>query len=150
MSGRWSLYWDEGQSSCTVGPSQKHSQGKTWTAYQMCSSRHIKVTSRYEMTPLLTGCNYNVCQQGTGRDICTWGGHGETGGRRKLCNEETCDGYCLPNIIRIIQSRRIWWDGHVARIGITEMHTGFWWGISKESDHLEDPKTLDNIKIDPK
>jgi len=28
------------------------------------------------------------------------------------------------------------------------MHTGLWWGISKERDHLENPKTLDNIKID--
>lgn len=54
----------------------------------------------------------------------------------------------MPNIIRVIQTRRIRWGGHVARIGITEMHTGLWWGISKERDHLEDPKTLDNIKID--
>jgi len=47
------------------------------------------------------------------------GGHGVTGGCRKLCNEEARDGYCLPNIIRIIQSRRIRWDGNVARIVIT-------------------------------
>jgi hypothetical protein len=53
-----------------------------------------------------------------------WGGggggwDGVIGGRRKLCNEEVRDGYCLPNIIRTIQSRRIRWDGSVARIGIT-------------------------------
>jgi hypothetical protein len=76
------------------------------------------------------------------------GVHGITGGRRKLCNEEARDGYCLPNIITVIKSRKIRRGGHVARIGITEMHTGFWWGISNGRDHLEDPKTFDNIKID--
>jgi hypothetical protein len=76
------------------------------------------------------------------------GGHGVTGGRRKLCNEEARDVYCMPNTIRIIQSRSIRWNGHVTHIGIPEMHTGLWWGISKESDHLEDPKTLGSIKID--
>jgi hypothetical protein len=42
------------------------------------------------------------------RRICVW---------RKLHIEELRDLYCLPNVIRIIKSRRIRWAGHVARIG---------------------------------
>ena len=40
-----------------------------------------------------------------------------TGERRKLHNEELNDLYCLPNIIRVIKSRRMRWAGHVARMG---------------------------------
>ena len=36
---------------------------------------------------------------------------------RKLHNEELNDLYCLPNIVRVIKSRRISWAGHVARKG---------------------------------
>jgi hypothetical protein len=41
----------------------------------------------------------------------------ETGGRRKLHNEELHNLYSSPSIIRIIKSRRIRWAGHVARMG---------------------------------
>jgi hypothetical protein len=36
---------------------------------------------------------------------------------RKLHNEELRDLYCSPNIIRTINSRRMRWVGHVARMG---------------------------------
>jgi hypothetical protein len=36
---------------------------------------------------------------------------------RKLHNEELNDLYYLPNIIRVIKSRRMKWTGHVARMG---------------------------------
>jgi hypothetical protein len=36
---------------------------------------------------------------------------------RKLHNEELCDLYSSPSIIRLIKSRRIKWAGHVARMG---------------------------------
>jgi hypothetical protein len=36
---------------------------------------------------------------------------------RKLHNEELNDLYSLPNIVRVIKSRRIRWAGHVARMG---------------------------------
>jgi hypothetical protein len=36
--------------------------------------------------------------------------------RRKLHKEELRDPYYLPNIVRVIKSRRIRWADHVARI----------------------------------
>jgi hypothetical protein len=36
---------------------------------------------------------------------------------RKLHNEELCDLYSLPSIIRMIKSRRMRWAGHLARMG---------------------------------
>jgi hypothetical protein len=48
-----------------------------------------------------------------------------TGGWRKLHNEELRDLYSSPSIIRIIESRRIWWAGHAARMGESQ----------KERDH---------------
>jgi hypothetical protein len=40
-----------------------------------------------------------------------------TGEWRKLHNEELNDMYCLPNIIWVFKSRRMRWEGHVARMG---------------------------------
>jgi hypothetical protein len=42
---------------------------------------------------------------------------GVTGGWRKLHNEELHILYSSPSIIRIIKSRRMRWEGHVARMG---------------------------------
>ena len=39
-----------------------------------------------------------------------------TGERRKLHNEELSDLYSLPNILRVVKSRRMRWAGHVARM----------------------------------
>jgi hypothetical protein len=36
---------------------------------------------------------------------------------RKLHNEELNDVYSLPNIVRVVKSRRMRWAGHVARMG---------------------------------
>ena len=41
---------------------------------------------------------------------------GVTGEWRKLRNEELNDLYSLPNIVRLIKSRRMRWAGHVARM----------------------------------
>jgi hypothetical protein len=30
------------------------------------------------------------------------------------------------------------WAGHVACLGKSEVHTGFWWGDLREGDHLRD------------
>ena len=41
-----------------------------------------------------------------------------TGEWRKLHKEELNDLYCSPNIVRVIESRRMRWAGHVARMGV--------------------------------
>ena len=40
-----------------------------------------------------------------------------TGEWRKLHNEELSDLYSLPNIVRVVKSRRMRWAGHVTRMG---------------------------------
>jgi hypothetical protein len=40
-----------------------------------------------------------------------------TGEWRKLHNEKLSDLYSLPNIVRVVKSRRMRWAGHVARMG---------------------------------
>ena len=40
-----------------------------------------------------------------------------TGEWRKLHNEELRDLYSLPNIVRVVKSRRMRWVGHVAHVG---------------------------------
>jgi hypothetical protein len=39
------------------------------------------------------------------------------GGWRKLHNEELHNIYASPNIIRVIKSRKMRWEGHVACMG---------------------------------
>ena len=36
---------------------------------------------------------------------------------RQMHNEELNDLYCSPNIVRVTKSRRMRWEGHVARMG---------------------------------
>jgi hypothetical protein len=62
-----------------------------------------------------------------------------TGEWRRLNNEELNDLYSPQDIIRLINSRRMGWARHVARMGRGEVHTGFWRGNLREIDHLEDP-----------
>jgi hypothetical protein len=40
-----------------------------------------------------------------------------TGETRKLHSEELHNLYSSPDIIRQVKSRRMWWAGHVARMG---------------------------------
>jgi hypothetical protein len=58
---------------------------------------------------------------------------------RKLQNEALSDLYSSPNIVRVTNSRRMRWVGHVACMGREAAYTGFWWGNVKERDQLGDP-----------
>ena len=49
-----------------------------------------------------------------------------TGEWIKLHNVELNDLYCSPNIFRVIKSRRMCLDGHVARMGESRGYRGFW------------------------
>ena len=49
------------------------------------------------------------------------------------------DLYSLPNIVRVVKSRRMRWAGHVACMGRGEMCTGFRLGNLRERDHWGDP-----------
>jgi hypothetical protein len=57
------------------------------------------------------------------------------GGWRKLHNDELLD-FCLsPSIIRMRQSKRMIWVGHVASMERRGMRIGYWWENRKERDH---------------
>jgi hypothetical protein len=57
----------------------------------------------------------------------------------KLHIEELNDLYSSPNKVRVINSRRMRWAGHVARMGRGEAYTGFWWGNLRGKNHLGYP-----------
>jgi hypothetical protein len=58
---------------------------------------------------------------------------------RKLHNEELNDLYSSPNIVRVINSRRMRWAGHVARMGKKGGVFRVLVGKPEGREHLEDP-----------
>jgi len=73
-----------------------------------------------------------------------------TGEWRKLCNEELRDLYSLPNIVRLLKSRRMRWAGHVARMGEGRGVHGVLVGKPEGKVPLGRPRYRweDNIKTD--
>jgi len=69
---------------------------------------------------------------------------------RNLHNEELNDLYSLPNIVRVVKSRRMRWTGHVARMGedrgVRRVLVGKPDG--KRPLGRPRPRWKDNIKID--
>jgi hypothetical protein len=64
---------------------------------------------------------------------------GVTGEWRKRHNEELHDLYYSPTIVKVIKSRRMKWEEHVARMRKGDSCTGIWWENLGERDHLRDP-----------
>jgi hypothetical protein len=60
-------------------------------------------------------------------------------GWRRLDKEKLSDLYFSPNIIRLIESRRMRWAGHVARMGETRGVYRVLVGKWRKREHLEDP-----------
>ena len=73
-----------------------------------------------------------------------------TGKWRKIHNEELRDLYSLPNIVRVVKSRRVRWAGHVARMGEGRGEHRVLVGIPEGKSTLERPRRRweDNIKMD--
>jgi len=73
-----------------------------------------------------------------------------TGEWRKLRNEDLMNLYSLPNILRVVNSRRMRWVGHVARMGEGRgMHRFLVWKPEGKRP-LGRPRRRweDNIKMD--
>jgi hypothetical protein len=73
-----------------------------------------------------------------------------TGEWRKLHNEELNGLYTLPNIVRVIKSRRMRWVGHVARMGEGRVVYRFFVGKPEGKRPLGRPRHRweDNIRMD--
>jgi hypothetical protein len=73
-----------------------------------------------------------------------------TGGWRKLHNEELHNLYSSPSTIRMIKSRRMRWEGHVARMGEKRNAYRILVGNPEGKRSLGRPKRrwVDNIKVD--
>jgi len=70
-----------------------------------------------------------------------------TGKWRKLYNVVLNDLFCSPNIVRVIKSRRIRWEGYVARMGERKGLDGVLVGKREEKAHLEDPSVDGKIRL---
>jgi hypothetical protein len=75
---------------------------------------------------------------------------GVMGGCRKLHNYDLCDLYSSPSIIRIIESRRMRWAEHVARMGEKRNVYRLLVGKPEGKRPLGRPRRrrIDNIKMD--
>jgi hypothetical protein len=64
---------------------------------------------------------------------------------RELNDEELDDLYSPPNIVRVIKSRRIRWEGHIARMGESR---GVYRGLVGKREGKIPLGWEDNIKMD--
>ena len=75
---------------------------------------------------------------------------GVTGGWRRLHNEELNDLSSSRNIVRVIESRRMRWEGHVARMGARRGVYRVFVGKPEGKSPIGRPRRRwdDNIKMD--
>jgi hypothetical protein len=69
-------------------------------------------------------------------------------GGRKLHNVELHNLYPSPSTIGMMKTRRMRWAGHVAQMGRSGMHIGYWWQSQKEKKTLGRYGWADSIKMD--
>ena len=76
--------------------------------------------------------------------------NGVRGEWRRLHNEELNDLRSSPNIVRVIKSRKMRWDGHVARMGEERGVYRVLVGKPEGNRPLERPRCrwVDNIRMD--
>jgi hypothetical protein len=74
----------------------------------------------------------------------------EDGSRRKFHNDEVHSLYSSPNIVRVIKSRRMRWEGHVAHLGEGRGIYRVLFGSPEGKRPLGRPRRRweDNIKMD--
>jgi hypothetical protein len=70
-----------------------------------------------------------------------------TGDWRRLHDEGLHNVLTSPNIIRTIESRRMRWAGHVARMEEMKMRTKVWFKTRKGRVHSEDVGVNGNIRM---
>jgi hypothetical protein len=56
--------------------------------------------------------------------------------------------YSSADIIGQIKSSRMWWTGHVARVGEGRTYTGFWWESLKESSTFKAKAQMGEGEVD--
>jgi hypothetical protein len=64
---------------------------------------------------------------------------GVTGEWVELHDEELNHLYSSPDIVRVINSRKMRWARHVTLWRREVVHVGFCWGNPREREHFEDP-----------
>jgi hypothetical protein len=74
---------------------------------------------------LREGHRLRVCEKGVLGRISGRKKEEMRGEWRKVHDKELNDLYSSPSIIRLIKSRRMRWEGHVARMGKGEEHAMF-------------------------
>jgi hypothetical protein len=69
-------------------------------------------------------------------------------GWRRLYNDGLHNLYATPNIVKVIKSRRMRWEGHTARINRREMYTTVLSENLKGRDHSVDLRVDGKIRLE--